>query len=73
VLSSGVDDMLPVSQHSREIDSFTRLDQVVADACRQSVGDLLHQCVTRPVLELEKDSAILIEANTYRAMIGVRW
>jgi hypothetical protein len=46
--------MLPVSQHSREIGSFTRLDQIVTDACRQSVGDLLHQCVTRPVLELEK-------------------
>jgi hypothetical protein len=57
MLGSSVHDVLPVSQSSREICSLTGLDQVVADAGGQGVGDLLHQCVARPLGRLAKRSA----------------
>ena len=41
MLGSGVDDVLPMTQGPSEICSLAGFDQVVADAGKQRVGDLL--------------------------------
>jgi hypothetical protein len=72
MLSSGVDDVLPMAQGACKICLLTGLDQVVADAGGPGVCDLLHQCVARSVMGLGEQQGTALDGNTYKAMIGVR-
>jgi hypothetical protein len=72
MLSSCVDDMLPMAQGACKICLLTGLDQVVADAGGPGVCDLLHQCVARSVVGLGEQQGMAQDGNTYKAMIGVR-
>jgi len=72
MLSSGVDDALPMAQGACKICLLTGLDQVVADAGGPGVCDLLHQCISRSMMRLGEQQGTALGGNTYKAMIGVR-